>query len=176
MVLQPSQPVNALGYRPSPSIGRYINWQSRYNFINSYKIRYFHAVLQGLLELYKEVVNLPTSETPLASRITNNPKYTTYFADCIGALDGTHIDVWVPPNDQARYRNRKGHLSQNVLAVCNFDMEFTSCNVSTNCSTISSDQTTLSSFASAWLVVSTSVVSSTVGITVALVSIRGRRG
>jgi hypothetical protein len=82
-------------------------------------------VLQGLLELYKEVVNLPTSETPLASRIANNPKYATYFADCIGALDGTHIDVWVPPNDQARYRNRKGHLSQNVLAVCNFDMEFT---------------------------------------------------
>src|SRR6202007_1862249 len=35
-------------------------------------------------------------------------------------LDGTHI----PSSDQARYRNRKGYLSQNVLAVCNFDMQF----------------------------------------------------
>jgi hypothetical protein len=27
--------------------------------------------------------------------------------------------------EQPRYRNRKGHLSQNVLGVCNFELEFT---------------------------------------------------
>jgi hypothetical protein len=26
----------------------------------------------------------------------------------------------VQPKDQPRYRNRKGHLSTNVLAACNF--------------------------------------------------------
>jgi hypothetical protein len=26
--------------------------------------------------------------------------------------------------DQPRYRNRKGHLSQNVLAACNIELEF----------------------------------------------------
>jgi DDE superfamily endonuclease len=31
----------------------------------------------------------------------------------------------VPPDQQARYRNRKGTLSQNVLAACDFDMRFT---------------------------------------------------
>jgi hypothetical protein len=30
-----------------------------------------------------------------------------------------------PDTILARYRNRKGHLTQNVLAVCNFDMKFT---------------------------------------------------
>lgn len=77
-----------------------------------------------MLLLYKEVVKLPTSDTPPASRISND-KYKTYFADCLGALDGTHIDVHVSPADQPRYRNRKGHLTQNVLAVCDFDMRFT---------------------------------------------------
>ena len=31
----------------------------------------------------------------------------------------------VPAEKRKRYRNRKGYLSQNVLAVCNFDMKFT---------------------------------------------------
>ena len=30
----------------------------------------------------------------------------------------------IPTELQPRYRNRKGTLSQNVLAVCNFDMQF----------------------------------------------------
>jgi hypothetical protein len=81
-----------------------------------------------MLLLYKEVVKLPTSDTPPASRISNDNKYKTYFADCVGALDGTHIDVHVSPADQPRYRNRKGHLTQNVLAVCDFDMRFTHLN------------------------------------------------
>jgi hypothetical protein len=33
--------------------------------------------------------------------------------------------VFVPPEEQARYRNRKGELTQNVLTACNFDIEFT---------------------------------------------------
>ena len=86
--------------------------------------RYFHEVLQAILLLYKDVIQLPIVNTPPSSRITNNNKYKTFFTDCVGALDGTHIDVHLPPLDQPRYRNRKGHLSQNVLAVCNFEMEF----------------------------------------------------
>jgi hypothetical protein len=78
-----------------------------------------------MLLLNKEVIKLPTLDTPLSPRIADQPKYKTYFADCLGALDGTHIDVWLPPAEQPRYRNRKGHLSQNVLAVCNMEMEFT---------------------------------------------------
>jgi DDE superfamily endonuclease len=61
----------------------------------------------------------------LAARIADSPKYTPYFDDCLGALDGTHIAAYVPTSQQARYRNRKGTLSQNVLAVCDFNMRFT---------------------------------------------------
>jgi hypothetical protein len=78
-----------------------------------------------MLLLYKEVINLPTADPPLVSRIAKNDKYKTYFSDCLSALNGTHIDVHVSPLDQPRYRNRKGHLTQNVLAVCTFDMRFT---------------------------------------------------
>lgn len=42
----------------------------------------------------------------------------------MGAIDGTHIPAMVPIRDAASYRNRKGVISQNVLAVCNFDLEF----------------------------------------------------
>ena len=86
---------------------------------------YFHEVLQALLTLQKQFVNLPTADTPLCSRIADDPKYATYFTDCVGALDGTHIDVHVSPKEAPAYRNRKGQLSQNVLAVCDFDMNFT---------------------------------------------------
>jgi hypothetical protein len=78
-----------------------------------------------MLLLHKHTIKLPTIETPPSERITGDPKYKNYFIDCLGALDGTHIDVHVPFQDQARYRNRKGNLSQNVLAVCDFDMQFT---------------------------------------------------
>lgn len=35
-----------------------------------------------------------------------------------------HIPAHVPAKDQSRFRNRKGVLSQNVLAACTFDLQF----------------------------------------------------
>lgn len=35
-----------------------------------------------------------------------------------------HFPAWVRLEDQARYRNKKGGLSQNVMAVVSFDMCF----------------------------------------------------
>lgn len=64
-------------------------------------------------------------DTPSHPRITHDTKYKEYFKDCIGALDGTHIAAYVPANQAPPYRNRKGYLSQNVLAVCDFNLEFT---------------------------------------------------
>ncbi|CAN1215410.1 hypothetical protein LINPERPRIM_LOCUS207 [Linum perenne] len=47
--------------------------------------------------------------------------------NCLGALDGTHVKVRAIILDQPRYRNRKGKVSINVLAVCNPDCEFMYC-------------------------------------------------
>ena len=43
----------------------------------------------------------------------------------MGAIDGTHIQAWVPASKQNAFRGRKGVVSQNVLYACDFDMMFT---------------------------------------------------
>jgi hypothetical protein len=48
-----------------------------------------------------------------------------HFKDCIGALDGTHIRVSLPPSEQVRYIGKTGISTQNILAICDFDMRFT---------------------------------------------------
>ena len=55
----------------------------------------------------------------------NNPKFAFYFNNCMGVLDSTYVDMHIPAKNQLHYRNRKQRLSQNVLAMCNFEMEFT---------------------------------------------------
>jgi len=46
----------------------------------------------------------------------------SYFHDVRGASYGTHVLAHVPASQHAIYRNRKGTLSQNVLAGCGLDM------------------------------------------------------
>ena len=45
--------------------------------------------------------------------------------DCIGAIDGVHVHATISPSDQVPYIGRKGIPTQNIMAVCNFDMQFT---------------------------------------------------
>ncbi|CAI0546057.1 unnamed protein product [Linum tenue] len=45
--------------------------------------------------------------------------------DCIGAIDGVHIDASVPTAEQIPYRGRKATTNQTVVCVCSFDMLFT---------------------------------------------------
>jgi DDE superfamily endonuclease len=78
--------------------------------------------------LYKDFYdsNIQTNPaSPLSEYIELNRSFFPYFKDCVGAIDGTHIPISPPENIKSNYRNRKGELSQNVLAVCNFDMRFT---------------------------------------------------
>jgi hypothetical protein len=69
-------------------------------------------------------VKLPTSDTPLAEEIRSNKCFFPYFENCLGAIDGTHVAAFTPELDRARHRNRKGQISQNVLAACSMDMSF----------------------------------------------------
>ena len=57
--------------------------------------------------------------------IQNDIRFSTHFGNCVGTIDGTHVSCCPPSEDQHLYRNRKGgQLTQNVLAVANFDMTF----------------------------------------------------
>ncbi|KAL0424426.1 UNVERIFIED_CONTAM: hypothetical protein Sradi_0977400 [Sesamum radiatum] len=67
----------------------------------------------------------PPNFTEPHPRVANNPDFYPFFKDCVGAMDGTLVPAWVPRVDQHRYRSRKGRLAQNVLAICDFDMNFT---------------------------------------------------
>ena len=88
--------------------------------------RAIHRILNLLTSeaFYNSYVKLPTADTPLASEIRDDPKLYPFFKDCQGSIDGTHLDAFVPDDAVARYCNRKGRLSQNVLAACSQDMRF----------------------------------------------------
>jgi hypothetical protein len=74
--------------------------------------------------IYSALVDFPTDDFSIPQRILSSNSFTPYFDGCIGALDGTHVPIHVPEAKHAAFRNRKGVLSQNVLAVCTFDMQF----------------------------------------------------
>jgi hypothetical protein len=43
---------------------------------------------------------------------------------CIGAIDGSRVPLIVPPVEVINYTSQ-GYTSQNILAICDFDMSFT---------------------------------------------------
>jgi hypothetical protein len=57
--------------------------------------------------------------------IFSNPKFYVYFKDYIGAIDRTKILVSLPAAERIVFRDSYSNLSQNILAVCDFDMRFT---------------------------------------------------
>ncbi|XP_031255787.1 uncharacterized protein LOC116113765 isoform X2 [Pistacia vera] len=85
--------------------------------------RYVYAVCDAILELTSDFIK-PPNFTDVLLQISTNPKYYSFFKDCLGAIDGTHVHG-LPVEVADTYRNRKGAVSQNVMAVCDFNMLFT---------------------------------------------------
>ncbi|XP_059297154.1 uncharacterized protein LOC132050111 isoform X1 [Lycium ferocissimum] len=96
--------------------------QNRFQHSRETISRYFNKCLKACLRLGKHYVKQAGRSIP--QEISSNPLFYPWFKDCIGAIDGTHIPALIPVEEQPRYRNRKGVLSQNVLAVVDFDMNF----------------------------------------------------
>ncbi|KAL0375771.1 UNVERIFIED_CONTAM: hypothetical protein Scaly_0694700 [Sesamum calycinum] len=86
--------------------------------------RRFHRVFSALCAMAPELITPPNFMEP-HPRVANNPDFYPYFKDCVGAMDGTLVPAWVPRIDQHRYRLRNGRLAQNVLTICDFNMNFT---------------------------------------------------
>ncbi|KAL5717988.1 hypothetical protein ACHQM5_010934 [Ranunculus cassubicifolius] len=90
--------------------------------------RQLNLILDCVIQLYKPLIAdhlqvVHGSRTP--SRIRTDPQFARYFKDCLGALDGTHINATMPMEEQDRFRGRKHRPTQNVLAACCFDLKFT---------------------------------------------------
>ena len=84
--------------------------------------RYIGQVLDGINGLSKTYIRMPTvmDNQWIESRKDLHP----YFAGAIGAVDGTHIQAILPGKLQAPFRNRGGGLTQNVLAVVDWNGNF----------------------------------------------------
>lgn len=66
--------------------------------------------------IYPRFVKQPTAVPHI-----NNPRYYQ-FNGCCGCIDGSHIPLQVPTSLQQKWRNRKGFVSTNALAVCSMEM------------------------------------------------------
>ncbi|XP_039119011.1 uncharacterized protein LOC120255181 [Dioscorea cayenensis subsp. rotundata] len=84
--------------------------------------RYFNNVLRAICTLSDDFVQPPSGICHL--EIQANPNWYPHFKDCVGLLDGTHVDVSVPTLELPHFRGQKGPM-QNVLAVVNPDLRFT---------------------------------------------------
>ena len=83
------------------------------------------SVLSGAKgTFYQRYVRMPHTTTGSSTSRLSGAKFDDFSNNCVGAIDGTHIPVCASAEDRARYRNRKGYLSQNVLAACTFDLKF----------------------------------------------------
>ncbi|KAJ7129932.1 hypothetical protein C8R46DRAFT_838483, partial [Mycena filopes] len=72
--------------------------------------RHFHRVLTAIVSpAFRETyLRMPNRDTQTSTNITGNPKFSPFFDDARGALDGTQIGT--SPADNARkgrFRNRK---------------------------------------------------------------------
>ncbi|KAL1319140.1 protein ALP1-like isoform X1 [Arachis hypogaea] len=96
--------------------------QERFHHSGETISRHFNNVLKAIKSLSCEVLQPPQLTTP--PEVINSTRFFPYFKDCIGVIDGMSIPAHVPAKDQSRFRNKKGVLSQNVLAACTFDLQF----------------------------------------------------
>ncbi|KAK2638479.1 hypothetical protein Ddye_026274 [Dipteronia dyeriana] len=60
----------------------------------------------------------------IPEEILTYSRYMPHFKDCIGAIDGTHILVSISHDDHIPYIGGKGIPTQNVMAACDFKMQF----------------------------------------------------
>ena len=72
-----------------------------------------HEVATVMLSCQHLIIVSPTVLDPIPHRISGSRKFSPYFDNCKGALDGTHIHAVVPPEDRKPFRNRKNGISQN---------------------------------------------------------------
>jgi hypothetical protein len=82
----------------------------------------FGLVLAAIVRFANEVIR-PLDYT-YAVLSEESVEYAPFFDGCIGAVDNTHIHVIVDEEVCDDHINRHGDTSQNVLAVCDFNMRF----------------------------------------------------
>lgn len=100
--------------------------QERFQHSGETVSRWFGLVLDAVSRMSEKIISPSDPQfRRVPDKIKNDTRYWPFFKDCIGAIDGTHVSVIVPKEKQVPYFGRKGITTQNVMAVCDFNMCFT---------------------------------------------------
>jgi hypothetical protein len=101
--------------------------QAKNRFVRSLETvsRNFGRVLTSVLKLAADVIRPKDPQFSTVHPILENPHFWPHFNNCIGAIDGTHVPVVVEKSKKVAHMCRHKFTSQNVLAVCDFDLRFT---------------------------------------------------
>ncbi|XP_022859012.1 uncharacterized protein LOC111379810 [Olea europaea var. sylvestris] len=86
---------------------------------------YFKLVLLAVLEFSQRVIRPDPNYNNYAEHHVPNLNKHPIFRDCIGAIDRTHVRAVLPREQRVSFIGRKGIPTQNVLAVCDFNLCFT---------------------------------------------------
>lgn len=78
-------------------------------------------VIKALADLSPAFITWPNDRK--AIEISDGFYAITGFPKVIGAIDGTHINIPAPHNDQESYVNRKGHHSIQLQVLYNSQNE-----------------------------------------------------
>jgi hypothetical protein len=87
--------------------------------------RKFDKVSNSVNKLAADIIRPVDLEFACVHPRLQSPRFSPFFDNCIGAIDGSHIPVVVPTTKVVQYTGRHGYTSQNVMAVCDFDIRFT---------------------------------------------------
>ncbi|KAK3204547.1 hypothetical protein Dsin_018593 [Dipteronia sinensis] len=99
--------------------------QERFQHSGETVTRYFGQVWDVVCRMATDIIKPRDSDfRDIPEEILTDSRYMPHFKDCIGAIDGTHIPVSISPEDQIPYIGRKGIPTQNVMAACDFNMQF----------------------------------------------------
>ena len=77
----------------------------------------------SLNPFYGSQITFPTHATPISDKILNDPQFR-FFDQCIGAVDGTHIQAFVSPDEHFHMYNHKGFFISKLSFICNFHFHF----------------------------------------------------
>ncbi|XP_066320365.1 uncharacterized protein [Miscanthus floridulus] len=83
-----------------------------------------HKILKCMVKLATDIIKPVDPQFRTMHPRLRNRRFYPYFKDCIGAIDGTHVPCVVPNHKFVQHLCRKGMTTQNVMAVCDFDMRF----------------------------------------------------
>ena len=85
----------------------------------------FKHVLKCLCKLASQNIRPRDTSFMIMHDKIREDRFWLHFKGAIGAIDGSHIRVEVPTEEVVNHTGRHRFTSQNVMAICDFDMRFT---------------------------------------------------